>query len=1093
MSVLKLEAINILNFKSFKGQHTISAFDSHFTAIVGPNGSGKSNIIDSILFVLGFKARKMRHASLKDLITTDCTECRVELVFNTFTISRSLRCRSDKNVTSVYEIDDKEILAGECMEFLKSKGIDLDNNRFLILQGEIEGIAMMNPLELLEYIEDCIGSSSFKPRIESLETEMRQSLEDMDLMENNLKFVETDYQFKKGRRDEKVSLLMFKNKSLVMKNKIVLVKHLLATRRQTTLNRERESFSEKLQILIKRNETASKEIKKLERELLKLDIESKEERLTRYRNEYSRIERENKSKEGRRKRLEKNLEKIKREIEDNRQLIKGWEKESSILRNNFEQNLNEIQSLEDSIKVKNRQLESFEEIREKTDKKGRIEKSILQLVQKKDRYLVEMKTIEALETEIESMRDRLSKIDSKNISTDKNALEKEVSTIKNDINMTTQEINKRKRRAEEFSFLEQCYKREKEVIENLKNVPGVFGFLKDLGSFDKKFEEAIEASTKSMNSIVVDKTSTAEACIDIINKKRLNRTTFIILERLPEPPSDQSIMDKSPIQKVILYRVIQTEPQFVRCFYHALKDTLCVEDIQEARALAFGKVRRRVVTLDGKLLEKSGIMSGGKVSKKLKSSSELEEILSGMQGLLERKMKELNEIKAMENQRTLKSSYVAKMKDMENEIQSRRGRMNMTEYENIEDQIRNFRDELKTLEGMKLPIKALELRSDIQTANEKVEYLQKINQDIKIRLSSEPSDNLVALQREYDRVERETGHFEIEELPDSAVLNRLEAEFNEVHSVSVKLQEEIKEIRSNMGNDYHEEAECKERLEEINSKLQECQKIVENCILKRNEILREFSQTKSLISQVSESAGIIELDDDISFADEMDEDELKKKSKEMIESFNQNEEDEDDVEVYRTIFSEYDVSKKNYENLRGKFDFLQNKIEKMKNEIEELKTKRVTLFMNGFTEINKNIKEIFNLITFGGNAELELLDYLNPFNDGIILSIMPPKKAWKQVGNLSGGEKTLSSLALIFALHKFKPSALYIMDEIDAALDFKNVSVISQYLKHINSQFIVISLRNDMFEMAKTLVGVYKINDVSKAVTVNIENLLRGC
>ena len=138
------------------------------------------------------------------------------------------------------------------------------------------------------------------------------------------------------------------------------------------------------------------------------------------------------------------------------------------------------------------------------------------------------------------------------------------------------------------------------------------------------------------------------------------------------------------------------------------------------------------------------------------------------------------------------------------------------------------------------------------------------------------------------------------------------------------------------------------------------------------------------------------------------------------------------------------------------------------------------------------------MITLGGNAELELVDSMDPFSEGIIFSVMPPKKSWKNISNLSGGEKvsqpvsfspipteglsivfqTLSSLALVFALHVFKvclhpwltrisdlcshqPTPLYFMDEIDAALDFRNVSIVANYIKDRtkNAQFIIISLR----------------------------------
>ena len=127
------------------------------------------------------------------------------------------------------------------------------------------------------------------------------------------------------------------------------------------------------------------------------------------------------------------------------------------------------------------------------------------------------------------------------------------------------------------------------------------------------------------------------------------------------------------------------------------------------------------------------------------------------------------------------------------------------------------------------------------------------------------------------------------------------------------------------------------------------------------------------------------------------------------------------------------------------------------------------------------------MITLGGDAELELVDSLDPFTEGIVFSVRPPKKSWKNISNLSGGEKTLSSLALVFALHYYKPTPLYVMDEIDAALDFKNVSIVANYIKDRtkNAQFIIISLRSNMFELADRLVGIYKTYNCTKSVTIN--------
>merc|ERR1711934_557593 len=154
---------------------------------------------------------------------------------------------------------------------------------------------------------------------------------------------------------------------------------------------------------------------------------------------------------------------------------------------------------------------------------------------------------------------------------------------------------------------------------------------------------------------------------------------------------------------------------------------------------------------------------------------------------------------------------------------------------------------------------------------------------------------------------------------------------------------------------------------------------------------------------------------------------------------------------------------------------------------DALRKARLDEFMSGFHTISLKLKEMYQMITLGGDAELELVDSLDPFSEGIVFSVRPPKKSWKNIANLSGGEKTLSSLALVFALHHFKPTPLYVMDEIDAALDFRNVSIIGNYIKEHtrNAQFIIILLRNNMFELADRLVGIYKTNNCTKSVAID--------
>lgn len=187
------------------------------------------------------------------------------------------------------------------------------------------------------------------------------------------------------------------------------------------------------------------------------------------------------------------------------------------------------------------------------------------------------------------------------------------------------------------------------------------------------------------------------------------------------------------------------------------------------------------------------------------------------------------------------------------------------------------------------------------------------------------------------------------------------------------------------------------------------------------------------------------------------------------------------------VIQEYREKERIFKLQKEEFDEIERRRDENRVNYENLRKMRHEEFMSGFRQISLRLKELYQLITMGGNAELELVDSLDPFTEGILFSVMPPKKSWKNISNLSGGEKTLSSLALVFALHTFKPTPIYVMDEIDAALDFRNVSIVANYLKERtkDAQFIVISLRNNMFELADRLVGIYKTNQRTKSVTID--------
>lgn len=194
----------------------------------------------------------------------------------------------------------------------------------------------------------------------------------------------------------------------------------------------------------------------------------------------------------------------------------------------------------------------------------------------------------------------------------------------------------------------------------------------------------------------------------------------------------------------------------------------------------------------------------------------------------------------------------------------------------------------------------------------------------------------------------------------------------------------------------------------------------------------------------------------------------------------------DSISIFKAKFEVYRVKKDRLIKIKAETD-------RTRNELDKHKEKRKSEFFKGFTIISAKLKETYQTLTNGGDAELELIDCLDPFSEGILFSVRPPHKSWKQMSKLSGGEKTLSSLSFVYALHYYKPNPVYFMDEIDAALDYKNVSIVARFIKEKtkNAQFIVISLRNNMYEMANKLFGIYKTMDTTKTVSIEPELILR--
>lgn len=186
-------------------------------------------------------------------------------------------------------------------------------------------------------------------------------------------------------------------------------------------------------------------------------------------------------------------------------------------------------------------------------------------------------------------------------------------------------------------------------------------------------------------------------------------------------------------------------------------------------------------------------------------------------------------------------------------------------------------------------------------------------------------------------------------------------------------------------------------------------------------------------------------------------------------------------------------SEARFKEVDGEFDAARQEVTKAKDAFNALKKERCDLFNKAYEHISGKIDEIYKDLTrgkgiLGGTAYLSLEDSEEPYNEGIKYHAMPPMKRFRDMEQLSGGEKTMAALALLFAIHSYHPSPFFVLDEVDAALDNTNVARIARYVKSMADetfQFVVISLKSAFYENASALVGIYR-DGGSKTLSLDV-------
>ncbi|NXP24642.1 SMC4 protein, partial [Scytalopus superciliaris] len=1188
------------NFKSYAGQQTLGPFHKRFSCIIGPNGSGKSNIIDSLLFVFGYRAQKIRSKKLSVLIHnsdehTDIPSCTVEVHFqkiidkveddyevipdSKFCVSRT----AYRDNTSVYHIDGKKKTFKDVGILLRSHGIDLDHNRFLILQGEVEQISMMKPKGqtehdegMLEYLEDLIGSARLKDPIQALCRRVELLNERRGEKLNRVKMVEKEKDALEEDKNKAIEFLCLENKIFKEKNLICqyyihdLKKRIKDLEMQKEkINEETKSINEKSSKLAEETKNKNKALKELEKKFNKITkfIEEHKEKFNQLDLQDVRVRENLKHSKSKAKKLEKQLQKDKEKVEElknvpstsakviedtkaKRELLeKAKEKEEAKLKQVLASLQDETKGIQEEKEGKEKELMEFS--KEVTEARSNMEIAQSELEIYLSRYNAALAQLsqaqEALSSTSETLKERKAAI--KDISGKLPQAEQQLKEKEQALEKLGREesgakdlVRNLRRKVEEAkSSLAQSRSRGK-VLEALLqqkkagNIPGLYGRLGDLGAIDDKYDVAISSSCGALDHIVVDTIDTAQACVNFLKAQRVGVATFIALDKMTvwEKKTEKI---PTPENTPRLFDLVKVEDAKVRlAFYFALRDTLVAKNLEEATRVAFQRDKRwRVVTLQGQIIEMSGTMTGGgsKVMKGRMGSSVVvdvsEEEVSKMEAQLQRDSKRAVQC---EEEKSQLEEAIRKLqqgiREMRNTLEKYTASIqSFAEQEtHLRQQVKELEENVvaaapdktkqkeleKNLDGYKkdherLAAKAAAMKSEVKRLQDLImetnnlrlkaqqDKIDKIDKEIdqcssaitKAQVGARTAErNLKKCEEALQRTEKDMEENE-------KAIKDLTAELTTLEDKATEVMNDCKQAEEALPAMQEEKKNLLQELETIRGDEHALQSEALSIKLKIDQVDGHISTHQAKIKYWQKEISKLSLH----AIEEQPPEQLPLLGEEELQALPDPdgitkriallEAQQHQLRPNLGAIAEYRKKEELYLKHVGELDNITSERDNFRQAFEELRKQRLNEFMAGFNVITTKLKENYQMLTLGGDAELELVDSLDPFSEGIMFSVRPPKKSWKKIFNLSGGEKTLSSLALVFALHHYKPTPLYFMDEIDAALDFKNVSIVAFYIyeQTKNAQFIIISLRNNMFEIADRLIGIYKTQNTTKSVATN--------
>lgn len=665
----------------------------------------------------------------------------------------------------------------------------------------------------------------------------------------------------------------------------------------------------------------------------------------------------------------------------------------------------------------------------------------------------------------------------------------------------------------------------KEVLKN-KNLQGIQGALGQVIEVPSKFEKSIEASLGAyMQNIITNDESSAKFAINYLKKNNLGRVTFLPMNIIKSNKIDTRNIKVGTSFIGIASDLIKFDDKYRNIIENILGRTIIIVNIDNA--IKFAKENNhkfKVVTLDGEILNPGGSLTGGslRVSGNILSRkrliNEYKEKIELLKAEIDRLYIEKNEVD--NNTKIIKE----KLKQISIDINSLDKEIII---ENAE--LNKFKEEIKSL---KISVEKLENEKDGLGSN--LEYIlekSKLIKDDILSIDTKHDENKLQIESLTNKLKEYNSLYEDDKLKfDNLNLNLVK--HNQIYESIIRDIQRISEENKTLENKYVQIEKS------LNDKTIETSKLEEDIVIEETEKISLNKQlvdnTRSLETKKLSKESLKEKLEDLNKESKnidrqyIDLKESLFKVESKIERLKSNREDH-----INSLFEKYEItldqaiemkddnldvdkrylenirkeirnlgnvnldSIKEYEHIKERHDFyseqkkdLEQSIEVIEKLIYELEENMKKEFESNFNKINENFKFVYKRLFGGGNGELKIVDKNNILESDIEITAQPPGKKMKNLNLLSGGEKALTAISILFSIILAKPTPFCILDEIEAPLDDANIFRFGEFLKELSNdtQFISVTHRRGTMEAADYIYGVtMQEKAISKVLSLKLK------